>query len=1134
MSNIFGYSNTQPNDWGKLDKYTTTIIKSIPDPNGGNAIELPSAVPSPFARIDLVRTAFKNIVFAKDTLKAKKYNEQVDASKDDEKLVSDCLDLAELLFNIDNQEIKSNLQIIPWDKKSELAKLRSKDGKTESGARKHKNLADTLEMYFRQDAKSYNFDDLDRLFLLKYKQEIIGCTSPVTMFFSSANDLSIAKVQPSNKYTLFDDKYEPLYERNEDFIKYIYHLFKAEPTLNTKFKVFAEYLEVNLEIIKKDSNKLSLYNEIVKQTPDTFHGLYEKIQLTNNNDNVEVLGISLYKKKSSDVLAAAKKSSFRILSSKFEGDYNLVPLVLQRGYRKKIIYIDGEWDVANDRNVPFVNPETNLENRVLPGVGIKYPYLTVGDFLEPYLIKTSYPINNERFFDGNLQSEDNQQLNGYLLPLTQLFFRYFDTADLIQNKIGKPSIRMQQLKTENAIRVLLSIPIVGGEPIEFERKYLLPKNDSYLPLPSADLNDGIIEENGFVFGLFPCVKFNDGEKANYRTVLIEPENSTKNLDIQFYSEKEPNKISIIGSSKRGKGTSYVSNYSILESNFDYIQISINGIERGIIIPQFITKKSSDDYTFAVDFGTTNTHIEYAINGTNETAFNISKDDIQLTTFHSESASLTAQKQILNTDIIPQTIGIDAAEYKFPIRTALSESQEINYHKAYSLVDANIPFTYGKNNKLTYNKVPVTNLKWSTDHENKIQMELYIENLLLLLRNKVLLNGGNLNNTKVVWFYPASMNQGRYNQLSGVWIEKFEKYISVNNLNLISLCESEAPYKYFSASGTARRNVASIDIGGGTTDIVVVLEKDELKLLTSFRFAANSIFGDGYLNTALGNGLINNFIEDIEKSLEAKDLIGKYGTILKDIRSKDNASDIISFFFSLKDHGIDYNKMLMNDERYKVIFIIFYTSIIYHLAQIMKSEKLQKPRYITFSGTGSKVIQILTPMNELLERFTKLIFENIYPDKYHNDGLSIIQNPINPKEVTCKGGLTILKNKRPFTDSEDIESARKTLIGTDVITFATKETTYNSITETDIDKVVEEAKTFINFVFSLDNLFSFEKFSADTATLQRAKELCLKDIKDNVKEGFENRKKEENNEKPISETMFFYPIIGMLNTLAREL
>ena len=45
-----------------------------------------------------------------------------------------------------------------------------------------------------------------------------------------------------------------------------------------------------------------------------------------------------------------------------------------------------------------------------------------------------------------------------------------------------------------------------------------------------------------------------------------------------------------------------------------------------------------------------------------------------------------------------------------------------------------------------------------------------------------------------------------------------------------------------------------------------------------------------------------------------------------------------------------------------------------------------PRHITFSGNGSKILQILTPSNETLENFTKLIFEKVYGVDYDIDGV----------------------------------------------------------------------------------------------------------------------------------------------------
>ncbi len=80
----------------------------------------------------------------------------------------------------------------------------------------------------------------------------------------------------------------------------------------------------------------------------------------------------------------------------------------------------------------------------MPGARIQYPYLTVSDFLEPYLIRLVYPINKDKFFDGNVNTEVGDDSKGFLLPLKKRFFDYFTPNDLLAASPGKPTIEMMQ------------------------------------------------------------------------------------------------------------------------------------------------------------------------------------------------------------------------------------------------------------------------------------------------------------------------------------------------------------------------------------------------------------------------------------------------------------------------------------------------------------------------------------------------------------------------------------------------------------------------------------------------------------------------------------------------------------------
>jgi hypothetical protein len=77
--------------------YDELQIEGIKDPEGGEKTEMPTAVPSPFARFDLVQTAFKNI--NKNPQLIADRGQNIKASKFDERIVSHTLDLAEYVFN---------------------------------------------------------------------------------------------------------------------------------------------------------------------------------------------------------------------------------------------------------------------------------------------------------------------------------------------------------------------------------------------------------------------------------------------------------------------------------------------------------------------------------------------------------------------------------------------------------------------------------------------------------------------------------------------------------------------------------------------------------------------------------------------------------------------------------------------------------------------------------------------------------------------------------------------------------------------------------------------------------------------------------------------------------------------------
>jgi len=201
---------------------------------------------------------------------------------------------------------------------------------------------------------------------------------------------------------------------------------------------------------------------------------------------------------------------------------------------------------------------------------------------------------------------------------------------------------------------------------------------------------------------------------------------------------------------------------------------------------------------------------------------------------------------------------------------------------------------------------------------------------------------------------------------------------------------------------------------------------------------------------------------------------------------------------------------------------------------MLAKNMAMPRYITFSGTGSKILRILTPENQIIEAFTRLIFERIYGHQYGDDGLTIIRNEENPKEATCKGGLC-----NPVNQSySSIDEIKAILIGTDCTSFVDNNIKYKSISDNDLDSIVREIRIFLDFFFSLNDVFSFSRrFGAEINNLSEIKSLCTRDIRLYLRDGYNNKQQELaliDSDQPIEETLFFYPLVGLINSLVRNI
>ena len=136
---------------------------------------------------------------------------------------------------------------------------------------------------------------MSAIYLLNYKGDnrpnksglnIIGATSPITMFFSVGNDLSYVgkNIHFTNQDKPFDLDFNPLENRDPQFIHWLDDIVSkynndTQRNFASDFKAFHDYIIVSI-------NRLNQFTSNANWN-------YAPISFNKGNDSVEVLGFKL-------------------------------------------------------------------------------------------------------------------------------------------------------------------------------------------------------------------------------------------------------------------------------------------------------------------------------------------------------------------------------------------------------------------------------------------------------------------------------------------------------------------------------------------------------------------------------------------------------------------------------------------------------------------------------------------------------------------------------------------------------------------------------------------------------------------------------------------------------------------------
>ncbi len=1113
--------------WQETGQIGAKDIEAIEDPNGAKASLPITSIPTPFAGFELAKTAF---AYCAET--------GVRGSSIYHKLASGALDVLEIFFGYRTKYARL-FQIVVWDKANDLQRLAA------DGVPEHAAVAATLQLFLSQDGRSFNFSRMQFIYMLNYigagaqgQINIVGGTSPTSVCMASANDLSfVSDVFLSNYHLAFhpddDGTYRSLVGRDREFRQFVY-LLARQPEFNALYPEFHAYVDACF----RADNDNEFKNRLNAMQPGMYASLYQPL-LAGSAQMMLTGDVPLLCLPGDRI---AEESDFRILSKKG----GRLPLVLpsEPYFEPEMLYTTSLW---NAHLMAPLSDKRPMEERTLPFDTTQYPYLTTDDVFEPYLIKTVFPINEAAFFTnlfrGNSRTADECQ---YLLPLKPEVMEYLDVETLMgyAGNTSKPIFQLNEMP-DGRIQAVLNIPVQKGRFVTLHREYTAAQVD-----PDPERLIWPVMECRFDLFLFPSYHVDDPSLEKPQRIYVVDEDTAgyKKEQFQYTVEAfrnnttEPLRHTLVERADKRRQF-LTSKYFCLAEEYDFLVVS-NTIASGILIPRFRhVRQGSKVFDFAIDFGTTNTHIEYKTDTDPEpTPLAITPDDVQVLALNSLSQKAVEMidqegletfyggpAQAFMQEFMPVTVGKGEIA-RFPMRTNLCyrAGHSVEGREVFPLADYNIGFHYEKEDTYDYNETR-PDLKWDSSRGNNILIEAYFEEILMLIRNKVLLAGGFLPRTSITWFYPVCMQPYQIANLESAWNKLCQKLIAPQGYRLQKVPESLAPYYYYTKKedvDAESRPVVSMDIGGGTTDFVVYHTGNTAALISSVRFAGNNIYGDFLGRGTEYNGFVKAFAPEFDMKL--RDVSGVSDVYAK---AKRNSNEFVSFLYSLDSNprmegrGVSFSEELKARQDLRVVLLLFYAAEVYYAAKLLEMKGLKTPAYITVSGTASKVLALIGSI-DALQSVATAIFNDVLGDK----GKVELKLVDNPKEITCKGGLN-MKPRYVVDNVEEITKFRtgsKTLDQLDV-------PRYKDVTPQVRKEVLESYNEFINYFFALNKKYSFAKYLGVSNEREFAKfrtvltEKAEQDFNKVVEARTDAMTDEENPE--LKDSLFFIPLTGGLSRLA---
>lgn len=1023
-----------------------------------------SSIPSIFGRMMFFKTALKNTDIHAPATSKSVYD----------KIVSEWLDLLEGIF-----KRSYRYKFIAWDRTRQLDRL----------SNQHGVLKDALE----NQINKFFGDMLSNLYIIKDNTgKLVGATSPYTLVFTAPGYRKNRNVG-----------IVPLLRRDRQFRLMMYRIFMA---LNSNAQIPTQiFVQINTnngpvynqvknpayeivkdlcDYIKRNSDKepdQQLLNDLNASAIGSIAAMtnfYDPV-MTEAAPNAPKVAVSIAELNSSSQTQAGttpyipgplglyvRRASTLDSDFYIDADAGLQPAVTKpmvlpnvtapigrtgRMYEAMRYYDDALWTPKVLCQIRGIENATEQALELPGGDGVRHVWLSAASFLEPKLLRLPYRMDPDKF-----KSVINDGFHSYLLPLKPLAMKYFGIDTILNGRPQQGQGFKWSKLDDYTIECRLDIPVADRNG----------QNPTYVTLVQTyNLTDDVLEaspamEYPVSVGITPFVQI-DAEQDNRYNVMLhygEPDNApVSGVQLEFYNGSAApiaDTVKTFDVIDTGNNV-YQRLYKVLGTKFNALRVIHERVGDspvgGMVIPSwFKPTPGMVDVFYGIDFGTTNTHIAYAIDNQKTESFNteelkqqcvylaekqnIKDRDVYLSNHTQKDLNLACENIYGNVSLATQEEqarrffpNFELNQYSFPIRTAAFGTSR-NQQELFD--DFAIGYHFNAEKSAIFSQRYITSLKWDLDNGKPLaeeRVKLVFCELLMLVRNHWL-HVPNVNmkgKPHIALTFPLAMQTAR---MFEIWAEAYAEVFAVpvheaQNNYLIKVSESLAPAHRMIASGAyTTSGMLNVDIGGGTTDIQYFRQSGGMTIApyNSEKFAGDDLWGCGRENMPLPPRTIkdNIFTRHAAVVMEGASIeVGTNTVSYSEIQNlKLDGKDHIGRLLRDKKNRFANNitgtggKAGRNNQALKVAFL-HYSALMYHIAKwVMGHPRMREkfPELINFSGYGSKYIEILFGPQQLqhLTEFTRALLAAY--GVAEADRIKVNFEAANPKCITAEGAVIYSK------------------------------------------------------------------------------------------------------------------------------